>query len=203
MWCTLVLLVLAPSGHTRESGQRLESGDRIQLGPTRAPSGAPQGWKPASPVQSPSEGIFKGLPTGRENVPSTNRQFEQDVFHMVNLERHARGLREVVWNENLARAARYHAADMLADQYFHHDTKDHVFHRNELRLRSVGSARDRVHRFFFEYNGENIAWGQRTPAEVMQWWMNAPGHRENILRRDTRFLGVGYVKGVWVQDFGR
>lgn len=199
----LALLTLATFGYTRDSGQPIHAGDRIQLGPTRAPSGAPQGWKPGAPVQSPSEGIFKGVPTGRENVPSTNRQFEQDVFHMVNLERRAHGLREVVWSEDLARAARYHAADMIADQYFDHDTKDRVLSRGQLRLRSVARAKDRVHRFFFEYNGENIAWGQRTPAEVMQWWMNAPGHRENILRRDTRFLGVGYVQGVWVQDFGR
>ena len=29
--------------------------------------------------------------------------------------------------------------------------------------------------------GENIAWGQRSPEEVMNGWMNSSGHRANIL----------------------
>ena len=33
----------------------------------------------------------------------------------------------------------------------------------------------------FSAAGENIAYGQRTPAEVMNGWMNSPGHRANIL----------------------
>ncbi len=29
--------------------------------------------------------------------------------------------------------------------------------------------------------GENIAWGQRSPEEVMNGWMNSSEHRANIL----------------------
>ena len=32
--------------------------------------------------------------------------------------------------------------------------------------------------------GENIACGQRSPTEVVRGWMNSPGHRANILKRD-------------------
>ena len=53
--------------------------------------------------------------------------------------------------------------------------------------------------------GENIAWGQRTPAQVMQSWMNSDGHRENILSDSFGRLGVGYVvqngRAYWVQMF--
>lgn len=54
--------------------------------------------------------------------------------------------------------------------------------------------------------GENIAKGQRTPAAVMDSWMNSPGHRANILNCSFKELGVGVEDSpggiVWTQDFG-
>ena len=38
--------------------------------------------------------------------------------------------------------------------------------------------------------GENIAMGQRTPAEVMSAWMNSPGHKANILHSGYTKIGV-------------
>lgn len=57
------------------------------------------------------------------------------------------------------------------------------------------------------YMGENIAAGQRTPAEVMNSWMNSSGHKANILSGDYERIGVGFcqVSGgygyYWVQVF--
>lgn len=56
--------------------------------------------------------------------------------------------------------------------------------------------------------GENIAMGQRTPADVMNGWMNSSGHRANILNSSYTEIGVGYVTGsngqtYWVQHFIR
>ena len=42
--------------------------------------------------------------------------------------------------------------------------------------------------------GENIAKGQKTPEEVMNAWMNSPGHRANILNPDFTKLGLGVAK---------
>ena len=44
-------------------------------------------------------------------------------------------------------------------------------------------------------------------AEVVDGWMNSPGHRANILSPDVRQIGVGFVTGgeygtMWVQVFG-
>ena len=51
---------------------------------------------------------------------------------------------------------------------------------------------------------ENIAYGQKTPADVVNAWMNSPGHKDNILGDYTK-IGVGvYEKnGViyWSQLF--
>ena len=58
--------------------------------------------------------------------------------------------------------------------------------------------------------GENIAEGQLSVAEVMETWMNSPGHRRNILEKGFKELGVGLALGrsgdgyqvEWVQTFG-
>jgi uncharacterized protein YkwD len=60
----------------------------------------------------------------------------------------------------------------------------------------------------FSYAGENIAAGQRTPQEVVNSWMNSPGHRANILNRNYTKIGVGYASGgeygtYWTQMFIR
>ena len=56
--------------------------------------------------------------------------------------------------------------------------------------------------------GENIAAGQQTPEEVMEDWINSPGHYANIIDENFTELAVGcyYVPGstygyYWVQCF--
>ena len=62
--------------------------------------------------------------------------------------------------------------------------------------------------------GENIAWGSGSYSSVRSIfaaWMNSPPHRENILSRGYRSIGIGLEVGalagyrdahVWVQHFG-
>ena len=54
--------------------------------------------------------------------------------------------------------------------------------------------------------GENIAAGQGSPSDVMEAWMNSPGHRANIMNPDFEAVGVGAVslngEQYWVQCFG-
>lgn len=60
----------------------------------------------------------------------------------------------------------------------------------------------------YTYAGENIAAGQQTPQDVMNSWMNSPGHRSNILNPNYTTIGVGFAKGgaygtYWTQQFIR
>lgn len=189
-----------------ESAVRV-TGEKVEFPPIPEPGfGEPRGgWQAnqrGEPLR-PSAGIHKGLPTGREDVPSSNADFEADVLHLVNAERRKQGLVELAWNEDLARAARYHAADMVEDQYFCHDTRDRVLIDGKPVLRRMAKTPVRLKAFYPAPNGENIAKGQRSPGQVMRSWMTSTGHRKNILRKDSKSLGVGYVRGVWVQVFGR
>jgi uncharacterized protein YkwD len=140
-------------------------------------------------------GIFTGCPTGKEVVLADNESFEQKVFELTNLDRSKNGLSELEWNEDLARAARYHAADMYNDDYTNHHTFDNIDGNRVL----VCSAFDRISRFG---NGraENIT-KAAVPQSAFNSWKSSKGHKENLMGA-YKTIGVGYYKGYWVQVFG-
>jgi len=60
----------------------------------------------------------------------------------------------------------------------------------------------------FNYVAENIAYGQKSPEEVMDTWMKSPGHKANILNSKFTEIGCGMAlseKGrlFWCVCFGR
>ncbi|WP_367046918.1 CAP domain-containing protein [Streptomyces sp. Je 1-332] len=119
------------------------------------------------------------------------------VLRLTNAERAAAGLRPLSPDPLLTVAAQNHSADMIARAFYAHTSPDggEPWHR--------ASAAGSRHRAI----GENIACGQRTPAEVVDGWMNSPGHRANILKPSFTHLGVGYAGGgsagtYWTQLFG-
>ncbi len=82
---------------------------------------------------------------------------------------------------------------MLNNQYFSHDSP------------TYGSPFDMMEEYGVSYRtaGENIAKGQSSAEEVVDGWMNSPGHRENMLSDDFTHIGVGYVEEehIWTQQF--
>ena len=56
--------------------------------------------------------------------------------------------------------------------------------------------------------GENVAYGNVTPARMVEMWMASPGHRANILSTRYTHIGIGASRGTdhavyGVQDFLR
>ncbi len=53
--------------------------------------------------------------------------------------------------------------------------------------------------------GENIACGQTTPQAVVSAWMNSQDHKDNILNRNYKYIGVGIAningRYYWTQNF--
>jgi len=92
-----------------------------------------------------------------------------------------------------------HATDMAAHNYFEHD--DLAGHSPADRVRAVGYKEKLV--------GENIAYGPKSVEEVVQGWLDSPGHCQNIM--DPRFaeMGIAFANGqslsrhgfYWVQLF--
>jgi uncharacterized protein YkwD len=122
--------------------------------------------------------------------------YEAQVLTLVNQERAKAGCAALTRDSKLASAARAHSADMAAKGYFDHTTPSGV--TAAQRITNAG--------YRWSSMGENIAEGQRTPAEVMQAWMNSSGHRANILNCGFRNIGVGLAYNsshtpFWTQDF--
>jgi uncharacterized YkwD family protein/spore coat assembly protein SafA len=134
-------------------------------------------------------------PNDKVNIPNIDatKNVEQQVLQLVNQERSKQGLPALKMDWELQRTARVKSCDMAQKGYFSHTSP------------TYGSPFDMMKQFGINYRaaGENIAKGQRTPAEVMQAWMNSPGHRENILKRDFTHIGVGYCESGnhWTQMF--
>jgi len=96
-------------------------------------------------------------------------------------------------NKRLRRAALGHSRDMVNRGYFEHTTPagvtmvDRILRAHYVRANQGWSL------------GENLAWGTgsySTPRGAVDAWMDSPGHRDNILRRDYREVGIGVVIGV-------
>ena len=95
-------------------------------------------------------------------------------------------------------AAAGHARDMLKKKYFDHRGSD------------GSQPKDRVLRAGYKsrLTGENIALGPESAEEVVDGWLDSPGHCANIM--DPRFqdIGVAVASGkkrgqiYWVQTFG-
>jgi uncharacterized YkwD family protein len=122
--------------------------------------------------------------------------YEQQVFELVNKERAARGLTLLKYDYNLARMARIKSQDMIDEKYFSHESPVY------------GSPFEMMEDFGFKFSaaGENIAYGQKTAAEVMNTWMNSAGHKANILSEAYTTIGVGVAKTAsgtlyWTQEF--
>lgn len=133
-----------------------------------------------------------------QSTPSTSTNsdvnaFEQEVVKLTNAERTKAGLAPFKTDDKLMAAAREKSQDMQSKNYFSHTSP------------TFGSPFDRMKALGITYKsaGENIAQGQRTPQEVVQAWMDSPGHRANILNEKFTHIGVGYVKSgnYWTQQF--
>ena len=118
---------------------------------------------------------------------------EQQVLDIVNKERTSRKLSALVMSDKLCKAAAARAKEIAGK--FDHTRPDGrscftVFSEYGITYRAAA---------------ENIAAGQRTPEEVMEDWMESPGHRGNILSDKYGSFGIGiYTEGrttYWVQLF--
>lgn len=124
-----------------------------------------------------------------EDVP----EYAHRILELVNQEREKRGIEAMKLSPGLMGASEVRAGELL--KRFSH-TRPNGKSALDMILKSGSTV------------GENIAAGQPTPADVMESWMNSPGHKMNILNPQFTHLGVGYVYDenspyghYWVQMF--
>ncbi len=137
--------------------------------------------------------IYPGQKLTIPQLSDSVQDYEAEVIRLVNDIRQQNGLKPLAANWELSRVARYKSQDMVDKKYFSHTSP------------TYGSPFEMMRAFGLTYRtaGENIAYGQKTPKEVVNAWMNSSGHRANILNPSYTQIGVGYVaKGnYWTQMF--
>ena len=125
-----------------------------------------------------------------ETPPTTATNEGNQVFQLVNQRRIENGLTELTYRNDIQDAANIRANEIIST--FSHTRPD-------------GSSCFTSVNVNYYAIGENIASGQKSAAEVMNAWMNSPGHRANILSTQFTGIAVGVVQyqGVnyWVQIF--
>jgi len=91
----------------------------------------------------------------------------------------------LTWKALLNQAANGHSADMSAQNYFSHTSKDGRTLSN--RIDATGYAWASI--------GENIAAGYPTVQAVVDGWMASDGHCANIMAPDFSEMGLACVPG--------
>src|SRR5581483_8170635 len=128
--------------------------------------------------------------------------FAGQVVQLVNQHRQAMGLPTLGISPTLTAAGQWKSLHMAGYGYMAHDDPAPPVARTvSQRLEACGYPIGTVGW------GENIAYGYSTPQDVMNAWLNSPGHRANIENPSYRAIGVGVARAsngywFWTQDFG-
>ena len=148
----------------------------------------------ATPAQLPFNGGVSGIPNtivrqpaadSPAAVPAAVSDAEHRAFNLLNAERAANGLPELVWSDRVAEVARRHSENMAKNDFFSHQDLDGLL---------VNDRADRAGLSDWTAIGENIAYikGFKDPcASAITNWMHSTAHRENLLSSRWKVSAIG------------
>ena len=171
-----------PEEHPDETPEEIpeeeETPELPEEHPEETPDNTPQLPEDSRPDETPDNGTDQ---TPEDNTGSMQGDFASQVAALVNAERAKYGLSALTVDTRVQQAA-------------HTRPNGSSF---STALTEAGVS--------YRTAGENIAYGQSTPQQVMNAWMNSSGHRANILNANYTTIGVGYtvINGTayWAQLF--
>lgn len=115
-----------------------------------------------------------GLQSPRAEEKEKFTKEQKLLLELHNSNRESKGMKPLEIDENLCEYAQKHAEYMAAKESMRHSSM------SDLQKHSgAGTV------------GENIAWGQETPEDVVSAWMWSPMHRWNILGSSYNKVGFG------------
>jgi uncharacterized protein YkwD len=119
-------------------------------------------------------------PAGCAPPPNADA-LQAELLTHLNAERKARGLSALTLSAKLDKAAQGAACDNARRLSISHVSSDGG--TLKTRLRRVG--------YGFRTAAENTGRGFATGARAVEWWMHSPHHKDNILLRKARDVGIG------------
>lgn len=129
-----------------------------------------------------NENAAPSVSTPSNNEVAEPATYEEQVVALVNAERAKEGLPALKVDETLQAAALARAKETV--QLFSHTRPNGTSCFTILKEYGIS----------YRYAGENIAYGQRSPEEVVSAWMNSAGHRANIMSENFTTIGIGYYQ---------
>lgn len=108
-----------------------------------------------------------------------------ELIQLANKERVALGFQPLKINQQLVQAAQQKAQDMLNKDYFAHTSPDGI------------SPWHWLDKAGYEYKaaGENLAKDFTDSYFLHQAWMNSSSHRDNILDKNYKEIGIAVIEG--------
>lgn len=122
---------------------------------------------------------------GPIDIAQSSAITSENIISLTNKSRTENGLGTLQSNEKLRMAAQAKANDMLANQYFAHNTPDGRTPWDFIKASG----------YSYIIAGENLAVDFVEAEDVEGAWMNSPGHRANILNSDFEEIGIGIAQG--------
>ena len=183
-----------PEEHPDETPEEIpeeeETPELPEEHPEETPDNTPQLPEDSRPDETPDNGTDQ---TPEDNTGSMQGDFASQVAALVNAERAKYGLSALTVDTKVQQAALVRAKE-TAQSFSHTRPNGSSF---STALTEAGVS--------YPTPGENIAYGQTTPQQVMNAWMNSSGHGANILNANYTTIGVGYtvINGTayWAQLF--
>lgn len=170
----------------------VDSYTSISPRPTVTPTKAPEPTAKPQPTSTPKP---TATPTPKPSRPGTAEinQMVQEVIRLTNIERVKVGSEPLQYHEKLQQAAMVRAKEISV--LFSHTRPNGTDSSTATAEFGVGGD-----------TGENIAMGYNSPEDVVEGWMNSPGHRTAMLTKASTHIGVGiyineYGTYYWTQNF--
>ncbi|WP_205698259.1 CAP domain-containing protein [Conexibacter sp. SYSU D00693] len=137
----------------------------------------------AAAASCPNADVLPGTPAFSANAPDA-------TLCLINERRAANGVGPVSRGPaELEQPARLYAVEMVLKRFFSHTGIDGSSLFDRLKGYTTTPAWQ---------VGENLAWGEGStgsPAQVVQAWMDSPGHRANLLNGVFTEVGIGIADG--------
>jgi uncharacterized protein YkwD len=167
--------------------------DILAANPDLEPTALQIGQKVIIPVTSPplNPAANPRLPqiTAPDAPPPNLVALQEEMVNAVNAQRQASGLPPYQTDDALVRMALAHAQDMVARGYFAHTTPEGITIGGRFEQQGIDA----------NWSGENIQRNTQpedeTVREAVNWFMNSPPHRNNILHERFNIIGVGVAEG--------
>ncbi|MBR1691852.1 MAG: hypothetical protein IJ711_03635 [Lachnospiraceae bacterium] len=172
-----------PDGNTRSDAAAPETNAKPEKN-TKPDTGTKTDTKPdASTKTDTSTKADADTKTDKQGTTTTNQsEYVNRIVELVNAERAKQGLSPVTLDSQITQAAQIRANEIITS--FSHTRPNGSSFASVLKEAGIS----------YRGCGENIAWGQKSPEAVMEAWMNSEGHRANILNKNYKYIGVGYVQ---------